>query len=115
MSLTLETARLRLRPWDSSKDLDAFVAICSDHAVMRYIGDGHVWSEEESRRWINMNVEVMAMHGFCQWAVEVKAADKESGIAGGQLLGFCGFRSWENPQPGAQSALLGPLRPAMGW
>ena len=47
----IETARLRLRPWNMSRDLSAFAAICSDPLVMRYIGDGHVWTEEESRSW----------------------------------------------------------------
>ena len=45
----------------------------------------------------------MHRHEFCQWAVELKAS--------GALLGFCGFRSWDNPQPGVQGDLLAPLRP----
>ena len=57
----------------------------------------------------------MAERGFCQWAVELVVADEANGLKCGQLLGFCGFRSWDNPQPGVQGALLGPLRPAMGW
>ena len=74
-----------------------------------------LWTEEECRSWIEANVEVMAARGFCQWAVETAVPDEENGLACGELLGFCGFRSWDNPQPGVQGALLGPLCPAMGW
>jgi RimJ/RimL family protein N-acetyltransferase len=54
-------------------------------------------------RRIETNAEAMHRHEFCQWAVELKAS--------GALLGFCGFRSWDNPQPGVQGDLLAPLRP----
>ena len=74
-SQMLKTARLQLRPWDIARDMTAFSAICADPAVMRYIGDGHVWSEEESRDWLDRNIETMRMHGFCQWAVELAVAD----------------------------------------
>ena len=59
----------------------------------------------------------MATHGFCQWAVELAAAEPAGGggLQAGELLGFCGFRSWERPQQGVQGELLAPLRPAMGW
>lgn len=103
----LETARLRLRPWDLARDLGDFIAICHDVDVMRYIGDGHLWSEDESRSWIETNLATMAKYGFCQWAVEARD--------GGELLGFCGFRSWDNPKEGVQGDLLVQLRPAMGW
>ena len=55
----LETARLRLRPWNLAQDLAAFSAICADPEVTRYIGDGHVWTVAESRSWIETNLEAM--------------------------------------------------------
>ena len=55
----LETARLHLRPWNLAQDLAAFSAICADPEVMRYIGDGHVWTMAESRSWIETNLEAM--------------------------------------------------------
>jgi RimJ/RimL family protein N-acetyltransferase len=105
----LEAVRLRLRPWDLARDLPAFGAICRDPQVMRYIGDGHLWTEEESRRWMETNLETMVKFGFCQWAVEATG-----GALAGQLLGFCGLAA------PADLPARGPVDPPgiethMGW
>ena len=97
-SAVLESARLRLRAWDLAADLAPFSAICADAEVTRHLDDGQPWTKGQSREWMEMNVEAMDRHGFCLWAVEARDS--------GELLGFCGFRAWEDP---GEADLLTPL------
>ena len=36
----------------------------------------HLWSEAESRSWMEGNISTMAKYGFCQWAVVVRESDE---------------------------------------
>jgi ribosomal-protein-alanine N-acetyltransferase len=76
----LETARLRLRrfTWD---DLDPLAAILGDPEVMKYYPKP--FSREETREWIQWNLDLYRDHGFGLWAVILK----ESGV----FLGDCGL------------------------
>lgn len=66
---TLETARLRLRPWRED-DLDGYAAMCADADVMRYIGSGSTLSRADAWRSMAMFVGHWELRGFGTWAVE---------------------------------------------
>jgi RimJ/RimL family protein N-acetyltransferase len=78
----VETARLRLRPF-TLEDLDALWHIATDAEVMRYIGDGHTLTREETRWNLTNLIDAFERRGYGRWAVEKKD--------GGRLIGYCGF------------------------
>lgn len=78
----IQTARLNLRPW-SVNDVEPLVEICSDEAVMRFVGEGVPWSRSRCEDFIEQNQHRLADIGFCQWAVEIRETS--------ELIGFCGF------------------------
>ena len=80
--MILETERLLIRKWTEA-DREPFHAICADSNVMRFIGDGSVWSRQRSDAFIDRNSQLLEEHGFCQWAIELQDT--------GHLAGFCGF------------------------
>lgn len=63
MMRTLQTARLSLRPWDSSFEDDLF-RLSSDERVMRYIGDGRTWSREHTAERSRECLRHWREHGF---------------------------------------------------
>jgi [ribosomal protein S5]-alanine N-acetyltransferase len=78
---TIETARLRLRPFAADlSDLDALHEIQADPGHMRFYP--HPFSREESRAWIERSLERQDRDGFSLWAIE----DRETG----DFLGNCG-------------------------
>lgn len=90
---TIETARLRLRPW-RAEDVWAYREIARDDEVMRYVGSGlRYWLKRTAARGVGLvsNVEcrraVAARRrhwekcGFGEWAVE----EKEGGRFVGQV------------------------------
>jgi RimJ/RimL family protein N-acetyltransferase len=66
---TLDTARLRLRPWHD-EDLEAYAVMCADPEVMRYMGDGVPLSREDAWRSMAMFVGHWQLRGYGMWAVE---------------------------------------------
>lgn len=82
MPTPTETDRLILRDW-TDEDLEPFQAICSDPAVMQFVGDGQPWSEEKTKLWIESSIETARTHGYCRWALVLKGTS--------ELIGFCGF------------------------
>src|SRR5213082_1691020 len=82
MPPTLTTARLRLRPF-TPDDLDGVFAFYGDAEVARYIGHGLPRTREESRGRLDFMIRSWDEHGYGMWAVEP--------LAGGALLGRCGF------------------------
>lgn len=78
---TLETERLRLRPFRES-DFEAYAEMCSDHEVMRYL-TGSTFSRLDAWRHLAIIVGHWQLRGYGMWAVE----EKETG----ELVGRIGF------------------------
>lgn len=78
----LETARLRLRMF-APDDLDELSLIAADPEVMRYIGEGHPLTREETLYNLTNIIETFHRRGFGRWALSDKA--------NGALVGYGGF------------------------
>lgn len=76
---TLETERLRLRPWRSD-DLDAFAPFMADGAATRFIGGP--LSREDTWRRVAMLIGHWTLRGFGNWAIEDKASGAFVGYGG---------------------------------
>ena len=76
---TLETERLRLRPWHSD-DLDVFADFMADAEDTRFIG-GPLTREDTWRR-IAMLIGHWTLRGFGNWAIEEKASGAFAGYGG---------------------------------
>jgi RimJ/RimL family protein N-acetyltransferase len=70
---TLDTARLRLRPWHDD-DLEPYAAMCADPEVMRYMGGGATLSREDAWRSMAMFGGHWQLRGYGMWAVEERDA-----------------------------------------
>jgi len=81
-TLTLETERLRLRPFLPS-DFADYAELCSDPEVMRYLGRGAPFDRELSWRHLAFLVGHRQLRGFGMWAMEAKET--------GTFLGKVGF------------------------
>ena len=93
----ISTQRLLLRPWRDA-DVALFHAMCSDPAVMRYLGP--LQSREEVAAGIARQQSFQADRGYCFWAVERRED--------GAFLGFCGIK------PGAEGTPIeGEIE--IGW
>lgn len=79
---TIETARLRLRPF-SADDLAAHAAINADPEVMRYVGRGKPQSEHDSWHGLAWMLGHWQLRGVGFWAV-CRRDD-------GRLIGRAGF------------------------
>lgn len=80
--ITLETARLRLRPF-SLDDVDAYYErISSDADVMRYLPGGKPRLRADSQWVVGYFMRHAELHGFGVWAVEDKATASLIGHAG---------------------------------
>jgi RimJ/RimL family protein N-acetyltransferase len=66
---TLQTERLRLRPFRES-DLDAYTALCADPEVIRHLGDGRPFTRDQAWRHMAMLVGHWALRSYGMWAVE---------------------------------------------
>ncbi|MEO8396439.1 MAG: GNAT family N-acetyltransferase [Chloroflexota bacterium] len=79
---SLETDRLRLRPFRLD-DVDAYYAgISSDADVMRYLPGGQPRHRSDSQWVINYFMRHAELHGFGVWAVDEKASGALIGHAG---------------------------------
>lgn len=79
-SLTLETPRLILRPWQD-EDREPFAALNADARVMQHFPG--LLEKSESDRLIEAMQEHFVEHGFGRWAVEVRG--------GASCIGFVGL------------------------
>ena len=77
----LETNRLLLRGWRDG-DLPELARMYADPEVMRYIGDGHPRSLEESRGFFERIRASWAGRGFGLWAAELKETGRLVGRLG---------------------------------
>ncbi|MEV8318566.1 GNAT family N-acetyltransferase [Streptomyces sp. NPDC059900] len=78
----IQTPRLLLRRWRET-DVAPMTVINSDPRVMRWIGDGSVHSQEQTRDRIAMWEHEWETEGFGLFAVELRAT--------GELAGFTGL------------------------
>lgn len=78
----IETARLVLEPW-SARHGSAWREICGDPEVMRYIGPGETWDQEQADEVFDRALAHWGEHGF-GWR---SALDRSSG----EWLGFAGL------------------------
>lgn len=74
--------RLRFRGWSLS-DAVPLLEICSDPSVMRFVGDGTVWSPEQVEWFVEQSIGEQTRLGWCRWALVDRSNDR--------LVGFCGF------------------------
>ncbi len=79
---TLETERLTLRALRVD-DFEPYHAMCSDPAVMEFIGQGKLSTPLESWRQIAAILGHWHLRGYGSWALEEKNT--------GRLVGRCGF------------------------
>lgn len=75
----IETARLRLRPWDEA-DRAAFAALHADPAVMQDYGGPMARAESDAK--LDRYMAAFRRTGFCRWAVETRQ---------GAFLGYAGI------------------------
>ena len=79
---TLDTERLRLRPF-SLKDVDDYyLGISSDADVMRYLPGGRPRERSDSQWVVGYFMRHAELHGFGGWAVELKESRAFIGHAG---------------------------------
>lgn len=92
----IETARLRLRPWNAA-DRGAFAAMHADPAVMHDYGAPMERAESSAK--LDRYMAIFNRTGFCRWAVETRQ---------GAFLGYAGI------MPSADDHPLGP-HVDIGW
>ena len=82
----IHTLRLYMRPVNES-DLNDFIAIFSDPAVVRFIGieAGDIPSNQEIEQLLNGAVNAWVTRGYGRWSMFDCKTD--------EFIGFCGFRS----------------------
>jgi RimJ/RimL family protein N-acetyltransferase len=81
----IETDRLLLRPWCDA-DRKPFWAMALEPEVMRYLPS---IDRIDSDDLIDRQIERQAGHGYCLWAVELKAEQR--------FIGFCGMLPPHDP------------------
>ncbi|MEW6208376.1 MAG: GNAT family N-acetyltransferase [Acidobacteriota bacterium] len=87
-SLQIETARLHMRPFTLS-DTDDLHRLWIDREVRKYLWDDEVISREVAQEVVRSSVANFEHHGFGLWSVFFKGESA--------LIGFCGFRHFEDP------------------
>ena len=97
---TLQTERLRLRPLVDA-DVDALHIFWNDPAVRRYLWEGKAISTEQVRAVVADSERNFEILGAGYFAVEL--LDNP-----GELIGFCGYRRFEDSE---QPELLYGLLP----
>jgi RimJ/RimL family protein N-acetyltransferase len=76
----LETERLILKPYEKSDKAD-FIALFTDAAVMKYVGDGVMTNDQAEAFWHKL-FERLYPQGFNIWAVFAKEDSRYVGHAG---------------------------------
>lgn len=87
-SLTIETTRLRLRPFTLA-DTDGLHRLWTEPGVRKYLWDDEVIPRERVESIIENSIALFRSSGFGLWAVSPKVDDK--------LIGFCGFWHFHEP------------------
>ena len=81
----IETKRLLLRPW-RDEDRDPFWTMAQDPVVMRYFLAAN---RSDCDALIDRQIERQAGHGYCLWAIELKAEKR--------FIGYCGMLPPHDP------------------
>lgn len=82
----VQTDRLHLREWERS-DARAFQHVAGDPRTMRFITGGRPLTAEETARFVNRQIEVARLAGWCRWALELRAPAPGEPTG---AVGFCG-------------------------
>src|SRR4051812_2089166 len=78
----IETARLRLEPWDADRHTAGLVAMNAEADVMRLIGEGRPATSEESQRQSHRFAQHWERYGFGLWAIHPRSTGVFAGFAG---------------------------------
>ena len=87
---TLETRRLRLRPWEL-EDRAWYVALRADPRVSRFLGDGHPQPAHEASSDFEWAHAEWARTGLGGWAVQERSTRA--------LVGYLGLPLWRRGTP----------------
>jgi RimJ/RimL family protein N-acetyltransferase len=79
VTVSLRTARLRLRPW-RDEDAGAFAELSADPAVMEYLVALPGWVARKRAHW--------EKHGFGQWVVEIPGEASFIGVVGLETVSY---------------------------
>jgi RimJ/RimL family protein N-acetyltransferase len=71
-SMSIETDRLRLRPI-AMTDAEVMLPLHRDADMQRYFGDGHTYTPEESRTWLEWHVGMWDLEGFSFFGARLKS------------------------------------------
>jgi RimJ/RimL family protein N-acetyltransferase len=77
----IDTERLHLRPLTMS-DSDALFALHRIPEMQRYFGDGHLYTRDESRGWLEWHVGMWREEGYSSFAVELRPSARFIGWLG---------------------------------
>ncbi len=84
----IETARLRIRPFEPERDAGPFGAIAADPPVHRFIGDGSRWTAERVAALFETQARHLVSHGFALGALEERAPGPDGAPT---LVGMAGL------------------------
>ncbi len=87
--MQLETERLVLRPYHEG-DIDALHRIWTDPGVRRFLWDDAVIEREQAGQTVRASLKDWEVCGLGQWTVRFKRDN--------EIIGFCGFRQFGEPQ-----------------
>ncbi len=77
----IDTERLHLRPLRIS-DAGALFVLHRNPAMQRYFGDGHLYTVDESRGWLEWHVGLWGEEGYSFFAVELRSTSRFIGWLG---------------------------------
>lgn len=85
----MDTERLHLRPWTrDAGDREAFVRLCADAQVMRWVAEGRPWSAAEATDALDRLVAHWEERGFGLWAAVPHGAAGPVGFVGLAVPGY---------------------------
>jgi ribosomal-protein-alanine N-acetyltransferase len=94
MNFTIETERLRLRPFTHA-DLPALLSMRAKEEVARYLGTSAIQTPEFVAERLDAYLECYRLHGLGMAAVEKKTDGERGGEFGGELIGWSGLQPLE--------------------
>ena len=92
-----------MRPY-RHEDVDALHALWTEAEMRRYLWDDVIIPRETAEQTVAASIADVAVHGYGQWALTLAGDDS--------IIGFCGFRPWE--EGGEPELLYGLTWPLWG-